>query len=378
MQIINQGIVIRSRLQEGESSCCFAHPCVTSKGRWIVGFRAAKNKTMLAGRAMLTLSDDQGATWSRPIEPFVNAPSLDGRAGCFRSISCTALPDGRLAALLSWIDISVPERQFFDDATESLVDMQLFMSLSEDEGVTWAKPWQIDPDCYRDMARPETGQLHVTGDGRWICQFELNKRYGADGPWVHKPVLAFSSDEGRTWGDCVLPAVDTTNRIFYWDQRPSVLDDDGTMLNAYWTFDRVASRYENIHASMSTDHGRTWSAVWDTGLPGQAAPPRLMADGRVVLVHVDRTAEPTITAAISSDGGKTFDHKNKLVIHRRSDVGKQETAEAKSQMGDAWNEMYKYSVGLPDTAQLADGKVLVTWYTGANSNQTDVAWAVIS
>lgn len=377
MHIIDQGIVVRSRLQEGQGSCCFAHPCVTATGRWVVGFRAASDKTVLVGHAMLTWSDDEGATWSPPTEPFAKAPMLEGRAGSFRSIDCTALPDGRMAALIPWVDISQPDRAFFDDATESLVDMQMFMAVSDDDGATWSTPWQVDSDCYRQMARPKTGPLLVTGDGRWVCQFELNKRYGDSGPWEHKPVLAFSSDEGHNWSDCVLPADDEANRIFYWDQRPSVLGDDGTILDIFWTYDRIASRYHNMHATISNDHGRTWSPVWDTGLPGQAAGANLLSDGRVVLVYVDRTAEPTIMAAISSDGGRTFDQNDKLVIHRRSDVGLQERAESKSQMGDAWEEMYKYSVGLPAVAQLADGKILVTWYTGANASQTDIAWAVI-
>jgi hypothetical protein len=39
-----------------------------------------------------------------------------------------------------------------------------------------------------------------------------------------------------------------------------------------------------------------------------------------------------------------------------------------------WAEMHKYSVGLPDTALLSNGDLLVTFYTGPDADQTDIAW----
>lgn len=377
MRISQQGTVVHSRIDQGEGSCCMAHVCVTQSGRWLVGFSAASQKITLQPRSLVTWSDDGGATWSQPFDPFPDVPKLDGRAGGFRKVGFTALPDGRVVALMYWLDQSDLSLAFFDDDTESLVDSQLFMSISEDDGATWATPWHVDPACYRDMARPSTGPMLIMPDGRWACQFELNKRYNMPGEWVHKPVLAFSDDEGRTWPDCVLPASDETNRLFHWDQRPSVFAGDGKMLNVYWMFDREASKYVNMHASESTDGGRTWSDTWDIGVPGQPAPPQRLSNGDIVLVYVDRTAEPTITARLSRDGGRTFDADSTLAIHRRSDVGRQETPENKQKMGDAWDEMYEYSVGLPDTHMLPGDRVLVTWYTGPNAKQTDIAFAVL-
>jgi hypothetical protein len=64
---------------------------------------------------------------------------------------------------------------------------------------------------------------------------------------------------------------------------------DGTVLDAFWTYDNSAATYLNIHARQSTDNGRTWSELWDTGVPRQPAPPVSLPDGSIAMVYVDRT-----------------------------------------------------------------------------------------
>ena len=44
-------------------------------------------------------------------------------------------------------------------------------------------------------------------------------------------------------------------------------------------------------------------------------------------------------------------------------------------MQDAWTEMGAFSVGLPATARLAEGDVLVVYYAGPETDLTDVRWA---
>ena len=44
-------------------------------------------------------------------------------------------------------------------------------------------------------------------------------------------------------------------------------------------------------------------------------------------------------------------------------------------MADAWTEMGKFSVGLPATAALPDGDVLVVYYAGRETDRTDIEWA---
>lgn len=91
------------------------------------------------------------------------------------------------------------------------------------------------------------------------------------------------------------------------------------------------------------------------------------------MVYVDRTGSPTIKARCSNDGGRTWPEADVLAIYGGS--GSQ-TADKRT-MQDAWSEMGKFSLGLPATAPLADGSVLVVWYAGPFTDFTDIRWARI-
>jgi len=377
MHIVEQGLATGPALISGEGCRTVANPCVLPSGRWLVTHRAGTNKESLTQRVLLTWSDDHGRTWSQPAEPVGAPPVVQGRQGTFRASGCTSLGASRVLLVLSWVDVSDPTRPFFDEKTESLLNCETFWAVSEDDGEIWSEPRLVTPDRYAEFSRPITGPMLLLGDGRWGCQYELNKTYDMTGPWSHLPVICFSDDEGANWKDSVVPAHDADDRVFYWDQRPNVMPD-GTIMNIFWTYDRVASRYLNIHMSSSSDQGQTWSAVWDTGVAGQPANVQPWGDGQILMVYVDRTDEPAIKARTSSDGGRHFPNDTEFVIHRRSDLPGEDNAKAVTNMGEAWQEMYAFSVGLPATSRLADGRVLVTWYTGPEATNTDIAWALLA
>jgi hypothetical protein len=147
---------------------------------------------------------------------------------------------------------------------------------------------------------------------------------------------------------------------------------DGRILDLFWTYDRQAAAYLNIHARESGDHGRTWSELWDTGVPGQPAPPVPLPDGTVGMVYVDRTAAPVIKMRTSPDQGRSWPDDSEVVIHEAS-VASQTWK--KGSMQDAWAEMGKFSVGLPATAVAPNVDILVVYYSGPVTDQTDVLWA---
>jgi hypothetical protein len=213
--------------------------------------------------------------------------------------------------------------------------------------------------------------VRVLANGELALQFELNKTYYDPAPWHHASVLMFSSDGGRTWPRHTLASSDPENRIFYWDQRPGSLPD-GRLLDLFWTFDRKGAVYWNIHARESSDFGRTWSEMWDTGVPGQPAPPVPLADGSLGMVYVDRSGAPQIKMRASRDGGRTWPDDTEIVLERPQLAG--QTRE-KHSMQDAWSEMAAFSLGLPATATARNGDTVVVYYAGYSTDQTDVKWA---
>ena len=372
MMIVDQGVVVRSAPGTERQSCAFPSICVLPGGRWLCGFRSAPTKGGMAGQqGQLCWSDDEGRTWSEPFAPFT-PPVLDGRPGLFRAVYCTALGERQVIALIYWVDHSDPSRPFFNEATEGLLDSRLFLSRSADEGGTWSDLELLDTTPY-NVPTPPTGPVLVLQDGRWALQFELNKPYDDPEPWLHASVLMFSQDGGRTWPEHLRVSDDPSNRVFYWDQRPGVLSD-GTVLDLFWTYDTQAGEYLNIHARRSRDHGRVWSEMRDTGVPGQPAQPVTLPDGRILMVRVDRSGAPLIKARLSVDDGLTWPETTEATLcYPRT--GKQ-TVE-NTTMQQAWEEMTNFSLGLPAVAALPGGDGLVVYYTGPEPDHTDIEWVRI-
>lgn len=364
--------VVSTEAPEEFPSRAFPAICVLPSGRWLCGFRGAATKNATdRQQVFLTWSDDQGDAWNPPNAPF-QAPQLDGRPGRFRAIQCTALGKTRVLATLYWVDASNTERPFFNEQTEGLLDSRIFHAVSENDGTSWSKPRLMDTSPYHQPT-PITGPTLLLPGGRWACQFELNKHYEAPEPWRHAAVLMFSDDQGRTWPECVEIHPDPENRIFYWDQRPSVLPD-GSLLNVFWTYDRLAGRYLNIHASRSLDGGRTWSQPWDTAAPGQPAPVAVMKDSALAMVYMDRTAKPALKLRLSRDGGLTWPPESERTL---DDFGHLMRAVGHSTMQDAWAEMGAFASGLPATSRTRDGGLLIAYYAGPHTDHTDIHWILL-
>ncbi|MBI2433470.1 MAG: exo-alpha-sialidase, partial [Candidatus Hydrogenedentes bacterium] len=345
--------------------------CITPSGRWLCAFRGARDKRSNAGqRTLLTWSDDAGRTWCDPFSP-VAAPQFGGLPGTLRCGGVLSLGEDRLLATLAWVDDSHPDLPYFNEKTEGLLDTRIVHALSEDRGATWSAPWVMDTAPFAPPT-PTTGPSLRLPSGEIMCQFELNKPYIDPVPWRHASVLMFSPDEGKTWPRYAVSAQDPEHRVFYWDQRPSLLPD-GRLFVVFWTFDRASSQYLNIHARESRDGGRTWSALWDTGVPGQPGPVFALVDGSLAMPVMDRTTTPRLVLRGSTDGGVTWDTEE-LLVHQAEQTTRKA---ADASMQEAWNEMYAFALGLPHTAPLPGGGALLVYYAGKTTDETGIHWARI-
>ncbi|MBN2457158.1 MAG: exo-alpha-sialidase [Sedimentisphaerales bacterium] len=367
MKIIDNSVVFSGRKGTDFQSCVFPQICILPTGRWLCTFRLAPTKSATTGqRPAIIFSDDQGKSWSEPTIPF-KPEAVDDKPGLFRSAALTWLKSNKLIAVICWVDHSDPSLPFFNEQTEGLLDTRIFLASSEDMGKTWSKPQLIDTSPF-NVPTPITGPVLELPNGCLACQFELNKHYYDTSPWRHNSVIMFSSNEGKIWPEHVLTSEDPENKIFYWDQRPGLLAD-GSILDLFWTYNTKQAIYLNIHARSSKDNGRTWSDMWDTGVPGQPATAVSLADGTIAMVYVDRTGPPTIKMRISSDGGKTWPGDSEIAIH--SSASKSQTWSKKT-MDDAWAEMGAFSIGLPATTQLPNGDILVVYYAGQTTDETSI------
>jgi hypothetical protein len=143
---------------------------------------------------------------------------------------------------------------------------------------------------------------------------------------------------------------------------------DGRVLDLFWTVDRKEAVYRNIHARESLDHGRTWSPIWDTGVPGQPAPAVPLSDGSLAMVYVDRSGAPEIKMRVSHDRGRTWLADSEIVLERPQLANQ---SLQKSSMQDAWSEMAAFSLGLPATAVAGNGDIVAVYYSGLSTDQTE-------
>lgn len=371
IQIVKQGRVFLAEPGTDKQSASFPVATILPNNRWLCVWRSAPRKESCPQEIVVhSFSDDEGVTWSEP-RTFLTPPFLEGRPGAWRGGACTALGGSQVVAVLAWTDHSHPELPFFDPVTQSLKDIQLFLTRSDDYGDTWS-PAELIPTQPDTAAAPMTGPILLLPDGRWACQYETNKRYGSEGPWHHTSRLLFSTDQGSTWSDSVEVTGDPADRYFWWDQRPSV-SRDGSLLNLFWTFDQEEARYLNVHASSSQD-GQIWTFPQDIGVSGQPAPPVFLSDRRWLMVWIDRQGEPTIKARLSDDDGRTWPEASEIILVHG---GIPSQTVPKQTMDDAWQEMTEFSMGYPGTTRNPFGEILVTYYHGETTDHTGIYWRLL-
>lgn len=372
LNLSRRGKVFAGDAGTDRQSNTFPSLCVSTSGRWYCAFRSAPMKTELPGqRVLVTMSDDEGNTWSEPSDCF-RPPELRGRKGTFRTGHLTELSEGRLVCVLCWVEDTEPPLPFFNEGTEGLLDARIFLSESRDRGHTWSLPIPLETPPF-EVPTPTTGPILDLGGGVLACQFELNKPYDDPKPWRHRSILQISRDGGETWADHSVASDDPEARLFYWDQRPGVMKD-GRILDLFWTYDRKRGAYLNIHARESADRGRSWSPLRDTGVPGQPAAPVEAPDGRIAMVYVDRTSAPAIKCRVSPDGGTSWPEESESVLFQSTSNPDRESGIG---MTEAWVEMSRFSVGLPATALTNAGSLLVVYYAGNHTDETGIHWVLL-
>lgn len=363
MKIISRG-VIPTPARNHFNSNTFPQIQKLPSGRWIAFFKSSVKKGDCEFmHAVICWSDDEGLSWSVPHEP-VKLPDIDGVTGQCRIAYVLPLGGSGILMVLNWVDCSDVSTPYYNPEEETLKDTRIFYCFSNDDGASWSKP-ELMNIAGINAPTPLTGPPLLLKDGTIVCQFEINKSVGDIGKWIHKSALVFSYDTGKTWTDHSI--VTEEENMYYWDQRPQVLNDGISMIDFFWTLDGITNQYKNIHARLSADAGKTWGTIWDTGIYGQPGQPCALTDGRLITIDIDRSVKPIITVRASRDVQGNFD--DSIIIYE-AELGKQDSREIS--MNDAWEEMVQFSVGHPGLTGLGNNEVLAFYYAGSSSNRTHI------
>ena len=370
MKIIEQGIIYSGEHTPALSSCAFPSVCQLRNGTLLASFKGAQTKGPYnkTDKGMVCVSADNGKTWDKPFAQFA-PPVVDGKNTTIRLLYYVEVAEDNLLAVCNAVDATMEELPYYNEETEGLKDTYIMVAHSADGGKTWSDLQRVQVQTFYDLPLPLTGAPIVTKEGRVGIQFEVNKHYYETEYWIHHSAVVYSEDGGYTWGNEVV--ITDNPDIYYWDQRLDTLED-GRVTDIFWTFDRSKGDYINIHYCESTDGGRSFGPLTDTGLVGQPGNVIDGKDGKLLTIYINRDAAPVIKLAESADGGRTWQDALTVFDFGANTKGKQNAG-----MNDVWAEMGAFSIGHPFLKKLQDGTVLAYYYNGPSTHRTDFCYAKI-
>ncbi|RZI89904.1 MAG: exo-alpha-sialidase, partial [Microbacterium sp.] len=260
---------------------------------------------------MMTRSDDDGATWTTPVE--FAAP--DDPASRISAGSATTLADGTI--LLPY-NLQTIHQAYLNRETD------IYIARSSDGGTTWTgkdTPVTLTPDWYGAF---QFGEIVELGDGTLLMPI-----WGSDEPPASTNYATFnpkqllsgvvrSTDGGLTWGEFSAfdAQLDAPLRPLGSSWMPAGLNEtsivalrDGRLMAVMRYDSRNVDR--TGYLAYSNDGGRSWSQPVPTGL-GARGPAAFVAscsaglpgtDSKVIFTTADGSALKMYT---TYDGGVTF------------------------------------------------------------------------
>ena len=299
----------------------------------------------VGARAVGTISDDHGQSWSTP---FVIYQTTE----CTNDPSVCVLRDGRLLMnFFMWQGLSESYVKRHKPPFARRVGHGDWGDYAQPNGIRVLSS-DGDPRRWQPSARHISGSpqiLRATSSS--ILETDkgtlLLATYGrsldrkTDQAYVHR-----SDDGGRSWNDEQLIAVDPNGKIAM--QEPALIQAGNGDIVAIL---RTAKASDHLYTVRSSDDGQTWSTPTDTGLIGHPADMVLLPDGRLFVTYGHRHKPFGVRACISDDNGMTWDRSKEIVIADNGD---------------------HYDLGYPSVCLTGDGYVIIAYYL--NGPDTKQRW----
>ena len=344
----------------------FTSLCRLQSGNLLCGFQIGPRKHAATSTIGLCSSSDDGRTWERVTTHFETV--LNGVPGELGTAELVEVAPGRLLLFSTWFDRSEPDRPLFDPVTEGILHSKQLMTVSSDDGRTWA-PWRtLSTGDLRGCAL--TGPCLRWDAGRIAMAFESFKEFDDPEPGRHAAWMIISDDGGETFSEPLQVAQHPDHSVYYWDQRLTIGLRPGEWTALFWTHDLAGKTDLNVHLR----HGRMSDGepialqrgpLRCTSIPGQIAAPLWCYDGRLLAFVVDRNSPGTMTLWSSSDAGESWPAEERLVVHIHEEHAALTQGQQNIDFRLYWEDMAKWSFGHPAMCRIDDETVLLAWYAGS-------------
>lgn len=326
-------------LPDGELICCY------NQGSALY----AADLTFVVAR-----SGDGGRSW-RDQGPIYDR-RLDGRPYSYHGPFVSQMRTGEVLIGAFRSDRSDPDRPMFNEATGGLHEPEIILLRSDDAGKSWGPPEVVALPA-EIVATPAAAVIELA-DGRWFWPFDQWKGFDDERPYQPRTLGLFSTDRGRSWGDLVAYADGAAEGLGLWHGKPIVLSD-GRLQTMYWAADMRSGANLGNHLCTGDAGARQWGSPTPTNLPGQtSALVDLGGDRRCIVYTLREGDQPGIMAALSEDGGHSWDLAGQLRLW---------DATGRDRLGVVALDSYPRShdtiaFGAPAALRLADGDIYATWW----------------
>jgi len=345
--------VIKHSTLYKDSSYYSAFTCLTrcANGDILVTFRRAPNEIPhhhfhSMSRAVVMRSCDEGKTWSQPV---LIAPDDDiGQ----QDPHITTLSDGSLfASYFTWQAHPVSEKEtLFDTYSELSNDKDIIWrccgihtAISRDNGYNWEPHGKLIPkEAGREVyANAAMHSKAVEYNGRLLLPIRV------EAPDSYKHYLVSSTDGGLNWAYVGEIVRAKPEKHTYYDEGYLYSAPDGTLTCFFRCYDEGGL----MEYCVSRDGGKSWSQPIKSEIWGYPQTITALSGGRALLTYGYRREPWGVRARIVRADLSDLNEAEETVIY---DGGKD---------GD---------LGYPSGLELADGKLLVTYYCGDAEDDTRV------
>lgn len=226
----------------------------------------------------------------------------------------TQLSENNLIAVYGMLDTDLSKPLFAVEG-DGMQNMVCRISRSADNGETWSDGEDIDFK-HEDLIIP--GPIQKLKDGTLGFPVEMHNHYDKDYNESIQGRFCYSTNGGKTFDKVSLIPHDKD--VLTGDGR-CTFDSDGNLMIYYWFFDMKNGKDLDNHRTISRDFGRTFEKAEPIDLHMQIISPMHFDDGTFVLIYQERFSDdPGIKAAISYDGGISFDKQNSVTIYSASSI----------------------------------------------------------